>query len=78
VISEEAEGMSRKKKLLSQKHVEEIWGIPGRTLEGLRVRGGGAPYIKLGRNVYYRPTDIEAWIDSNRRRSTSDSGQEEQ
>lgn len=46
-----------------------------RTLEGLRVRGEGPPFIKLGaRSVRYAKGDLEEWIASRRRRSTSDAG----
>lgn len=34
-------------------------------LQKWRVLGKGPDYIKLGRKVYYRPTDLEKWINQN-------------
>lgn len=42
------------------------------TFEKLRLLGGGPRYVKLGRRVVYDPADLDAWIDRNRRNSTSD------
>ena len=44
-----------------------------RTLETLRVRGGGPPFYKLGRRVVYRVHDLNAWAEAQRRTSTSQS-----
>ena len=44
------------------------------TLEKLRVTGGGAPYIRIGRVVLYDPDDLDAWLAAHRRKSTSDRG----
>lgn len=41
------------------------------TLAKLRSIGGGPPYYKIGRNVYYDRVDLDAWLDSRRRRSTA-------
>jgi hypothetical protein len=43
-----------------------------RTLEKLRVTGGGPPFIRLGGSVRYQVDDLEAWIAAGRRLSTSD------
>jgi hypothetical protein len=37
----------------------------------MRVYGGGPAYITIGRTVVYDPDDLDAWMDSNRRRHTS-------
>lgn len=42
-----------------------------KTLETKRSRGGGPPYIKLGRRVVYRRTDLDKWLESRVRHSTS-------
>ena len=42
------------------------------TLNKLRLTGDGPSYIKLGRRVVYARDDIEGWMQSKRRRSTSD------
>jgi hypothetical protein len=41
------------------------------TLAKLRLSGKGPVYCKLGRRVVYRPEDLAAWLESNRRSSTS-------
>jgi predicted DNA-binding transcriptional regulator AlpA len=44
---------------------------PG-TFNNLRVYGGGPPYVKAGRKVLYRDSDVDAWLDQRVRRSTSE------
>ena len=46
-------------------------GLSISTLEKLRLTGNGPEYIKLGRAVVYAPNDLDAWIEGNRRKSTS-------
>ena len=41
------------------------------TLEIWRVQGRGPKYIKVGRFVRYRESDLDAWLDSRTRTSTS-------
>ena len=45
-----------------------------RTLERYRVTGEGPRFLKLGRRVLYRRGDLDTWIESRVRRSTSDPG----
>lgn len=49
-------------------------GLSVSTLNKLRVFGGGPVFLKLGRRVAYDVSDLDAWLDSKRRRSTSDGG----
>ena len=46
-----------------------------RTLERMRVTGDGPPFVKTGRRVAYRSADIDAWIASRTRQSTSQNGE---
>lgn len=41
------------------------------TLEKLRVYGGGPPFLKLGRSVRYRLSDLEQWLSERVVSSTS-------
>lgn len=50
-------------------------GISARTLEGWAVRGGGPRMLKLGSRVVYRRRDLDAWLASRERTSTSDRGE---
>ena len=45
------------------------------TFEKLRLTGDGPPFMKLGRTVVYDTDDLDAWLASRRRRSTSDVGE---
>lgn len=46
-------------------------GVSPRTLEALRVRGGGPVYIKLGKRVLYDTVDLDDWLATKRRHSTT-------
>jgi predicted DNA-binding transcriptional regulator AlpA len=41
------------------------------TLQKKRVSGGGPPFVKLGRSVRYRPSDVAAYVDKRVVSSTS-------
>jgi excisionase family DNA binding protein len=45
-----------------------------RTLERLRVAGGGPQYYKLGRKVAYGESALDVWVNARRRNSTSEAG----
>ena len=47
-------------------------GIGIGTLNKLRTYGGGPPYAKLGHTVVYDPTDLDAWANERKVRSTSE------
>lgn len=59
---------------LSTPVAAEYLGLSPATLETLRCRGGGPPFVKLGRRVAYRREDLEAWLARSRRSSTRDIG----
>lgn len=48
-------------------------GVGKSTLEKLRMTGGGPAYLKPTRSVSYQVSDLDAWLDRSRRRSTSES-----
>jgi predicted DNA-binding transcriptional regulator AlpA len=58
--------------LLKTDETARLTGLSVSTLNKLRLTGKGPRYIKLGRSVVYDPADISAWVEANRRRSTSD------
>jgi hypothetical protein len=45
-----------------------------RTLQKWRLQGNGPEFLKLGHAVRYDPADLEQYLESARRRSTSDPG----
>lgn len=60
---------------LIEKEAARLLGFSVRTLQAWRVRGGGPLFVKAGRSVRYRPSDLEAWVEERLRRSTSDRGE---
>jgi predicted DNA-binding transcriptional regulator AlpA len=60
--------------LLDEAEVSKVIGRSVPTLQKDRVQGSGPPYIKFGRQVRYRPSDVQAWLDERIRQSTSDQG----
>jgi hypothetical protein len=55
-----------------------LLGQSVRTLAEWRMSGAGPEFLRLGRvrSVRYRRRDLIAWMDTKRRRSTSDPGPE--
>jgi predicted DNA-binding transcriptional regulator AlpA len=49
-------------KLLTQGEVKEITGLADSTLEQWRIKGKGPKFIKVGRLVRYRSSDLHAYI----------------
>lgn len=60
--------------LLKTKDASELLGMSKSTLEKLRLTGDGPVYVKRGKSVFYTRKDLDEWIASNRRTSTSDPG----
>jgi hypothetical protein len=64
--------------LLSDQDVSTLTGVAPGTLAIWRSTGRvDLPYIKLGRKVAYKPEDVEAFLEQNRRHHTSDESSEE-
>jgi hypothetical protein len=65
-----------KKRLLRPVEVEAEYGLPSGGLAKKRVAGGGdaPPFLRFGRAIYYDRDDLERWIASSKRNSTSDPG----
>ncbi len=59
------------KPLLNEDAAAEILGVSVRTLQRQRVRGDGPRYVKIGKRVLYREEDLQAYIESSIRQSTS-------
>jgi len=69
-ITEDDQISRRIPKLLSERQVEELYGFPTRTLQRWRFLGIGPKYAKVSKCVYYRESDIEAFIEARIRTST--------
>lgn len=60
--------------------MDELWDdhetgvflkVPEGTLANWRYQGRGPRFVKVGRHVRYRRTDVEAWLERNLRESTA-------
>jgi len=66
------------KRVLRTAQAAEYVGLSASTLEKFRLNGSGPVYQKAGpKIVVYRPEDLDAWLSSQRRRSTSEVGSTE-
>jgi excisionase family DNA binding protein len=60
--------------LLKQSEAAKLLRLSERTLERLRVSGLGPSFVKAGRSVRYRETDLAEWISRRVVGSTSAMG----
>ena len=61
--------------LLTEKEVAQATGFSTRTLQKWRMIGEGPPFVRISaRAIRYRRVDIDEWINSRLRTSTSDPG----
>jgi predicted DNA-binding transcriptional regulator AlpA len=61
--------MSRK---LHSPQVQRDYRISESRVAKLRLYGGGPRYIKLGRSIIYDSYELDAWLESLKRNSTSE------
>lgn len=59
-----------------ESEVAEFLGVSVRTLQGWRWRGGGPSFHRVGSAIRYDMADVRAWLESQRRTSTSGTGAE--
>jgi excisionase family DNA binding protein len=57
--------------LLTQQECAELLRLSERTLERLRVTGGGPKFLRIRHSVRYRPEDVQTWLASRIIASTS-------
>ena len=50
-------------RLMAPLDVSEHLGVPTATLANWRSASKGPPFLRVGRHVRYRRTDLEQWID---------------
>lgn len=55
---------------LTTKELAGRWHISPKTLNNWRTKQEGPSYVKVGKNVLYRLTDIEAYEVSNQKSSS--------
>lgn len=59
---------------LTQAEAAELLRVSPRTLERHRVAGTGPRFVKAGRRVLYRQSDLDDWTSANTFSSTSEAG----
>jgi predicted DNA-binding transcriptional regulator AlpA len=64
--------MTNGAKVVTTVEAARLVGLSMSTLAKLRLNGNGPLYIKLGRRVVYRVTDLDQWLQSRTARDTSD------
>ena len=52
--------------MLCTKQAARLLGISNRTLEGMRSRGEGPSFYRLGRNIRYMERDLIKWMCAGR------------
>lgn len=60
--------------MLTENQVADLICQSVRTIQKWRVIGFGPAFFKIGRSVRYRRRDVSQWIESRRRRHTSEEG----
>lgn len=58
--------------LRDENYLAKVLGCDVKTLQAWRTRGGGPPFVRVGRLVRYRNEDIQKWIESRLATSTSE------
>lgn len=60
--------------LLSTHQTAELFGISHRTLESWRISGQGPSFVKIGRLVKYKQSDLDEYLSNQTRANTSSNG----
>lgn len=67
-------GVPKMDRLLTTSDAEQALGVHAGFLNKDRIGKARIPFVKIGRSVRYRRSDVETFIASNLRKSTSDIG----
>ena len=60
------------KERLNNREAAEYLGLKAATLNKWRVYGDGPPFLKVGRLIQYRRSDLDAYLSGRLMRSTSE------
>lgn len=60
--------------LLSPEQLAEYLSTTTQRLATHRMNGTGPRFIREGRRILYRATDVESWLDANTRERTDGTG----
>ena len=56
--------------LLTEAQAGDFLNLSIRTLQAWRMQGGGPAFVKCGRAVRYRRSDLVSWVDANTKDNT--------
>ena len=56
----------------SGQETADLRAVSLKTLEAERSLGGGIPFSRIGKRIYYNGSDIEDYLMSRRQKSTAD------
>lgn len=62
------------KQLMTSRDLAERLGCTPAALERMRAERRGPSFLKIGALVRYSESDVEAWLETRRRSSTTDHG----
>jgi predicted DNA-binding transcriptional regulator AlpA len=60
-----ANGVNASDALLTETQAAQVLSLSIRTLQSWRGKGSGPDFIRAGRAVRYRRSDIQDWVTSN-------------
>ncbi len=60
---------------LTDQQLADRWGISAKTLRNARVAGSYIPFVRIGRLIRYRLSDVESYEAAQTRQSTTEGGQ---
>lgn len=66
-----ASSIHHNKQYLTEQQVSALTAIAVKTLQGMRVKGNGIPFIKVGRLVRYDLAKIHEFMNQQTKTSTS-------
>ena len=55
--------------LMTEQQLADLLGKSPKTLEADRGKGVGIPYVRVGRSIRYRTSDVEKYLDERTVRS---------
>jgi hypothetical protein len=57
--------MDKSEPLMTPAQVAELTSLSPNGLAQLRFTGRGPTFLKLGRQIRYRPADVQEWLDAS-------------
>jgi predicted DNA-binding transcriptional regulator AlpA len=71
-----AEKIEGAQPLFTERDLASLLNLSVKTLRNWRLSGYGPPHLKVGRLVRYRVSELNLWLKSCERASSSDRGRE--